>query len=264
MAAVATVRDSAASGSHEVCGFGIDWAAVSDVGLVREANEDAALVTDRRYLLADGMGGHDCGEIASETALAALGAVEPSDLTTTRDAVLGALRTAAHDIGDIDSANGRRAGTTVTGALIVDYEGAPHWLVVNIGDSRTYRWSDAVIEQVTTDHSQVQELIDAGHLTPEQARVDPRRNVITRALGAGMDAEADFFVFPVVAGDVVLICSDGLTGELPDSELEEIIAERAATPDALAAELVSATLALGARDNVTVVVAAVRQLGEED
>ncbi len=257
MESVPTVRNASTSGSHEFVGLQIDWAAVSDVGLVREANEDAALVTDRSYLLADGMGGHDCGEIASETALVALNEVQSADLSTTRSAVLDALVVAQRDIENIDSSHGRRAGTTVSGAMLVTYEDQPHWLVLNIGDSRTYRWSQSMLEQVTTDHSQVQELVDAGYLTPEAARVDPRRNVITRALGAGMDADADFFTFPVVSGDVVLVCSDGLTGELPDSEVAQIIADASPDASAIAAELVGAALALGARDNVTVVVAVV-------
>ncbi|MBT0567972.1 serine/threonine-protein phosphatase [Williamsia sp. CHRR-6] len=261
MESIPTVRNSAASGVHDFDGFRVEWSAVSDVGLVREANEDAALVARQRYLLADGMGGHDRGEIASEAVLAALGAVVPGDLTSTRAAVLDALDVAADEIDHIDSRNGRRAGTTVTGAMVVTYDGVPHWLVVNIGDSRTYRWSESELEQVTTDHSQVQELVEAGFLTAEQARVDPRRNVITRAVGAGMDAEADFFAFPVVVGDKVLICSDGLTGELPDSEISDILAD---APDAAAAasELIAGALALGARDNVTVIVAAVSRLDD--
>ncbi len=141
---------------------------------------------------------------------------------------------------------------------MVTHDEQPHWLVLNIGDSRTYRWTHSVIEQVTTDHSQVQELVDAGYLTPEAARVDPRRNVITRALGAGMDADVDFFAFPVVRGDILLVCSDGLTGELPDTEISQIIAESPPDAAGVAAELVGAALALGARDNVTVVVAIVR------
>ena len=256
--ALPTVRNASTSGTHDFAGLRIDWAAVSDRGLVREANEDAALVTNLSYLLADGMGGHDAGEVASEAALHALAAVEPSDRSSTRAAVLDALISARHDIENIDSSHGRRAGTTVSGALLVTFDDQPHWLVLNIGDSRTYRWSESDIEQVTTDHSQVQELIDAGYLTPEAARTDPRRNVITRALGAGMDAEADFFTFPVIPGDVVLVCSDGLTGELPDSEIAQIIADTTPDSAAVAAELVSAALSLGARDNVTVVVAVVR------
>lgn len=258
----ASIRDATVAGVQHRGDVELLWSAVSDVGLVRETNEDAALVSDGRFLLADGMGGHDRGEVASENALTALAEVELGEMATTRDGVVAALDAAQEMIAEISSRNGRRAGTTVTGAVVVTYEDIDQWLVLNIGDSRTYRWSEGTLEQVTADHSQVQELVDAGYLTPEQARVDPRRNVITRALGAGMDAEADFFLFPVVRGDVLLVCSDGLTGELPDGEIAAIVAEHADVenpdPQALAAELVRATLSLGARDNVTVVVVMVR------
>ncbi|GAA2049653.1 PP2C family protein-serine/threonine phosphatase [Williamsia deligens] len=255
-------RDATVAGVQRRGDLELLWSAVSDVGLVRETNEDAAFVADGRFLLADGMGGHDGGEVASENALTALATVQPGEMAQTREAVVTALGDAQHRIEDISPGSGRRAGTTVTGAVVVTYEDVDQWLVLNIGDSRTYRWSPDSFEQVTSDHSQVQELVDAGYLTPEQARVDPRRNVITRALGAGMDAEADFFLFPVVRGEVLLVCSDGLTGELPDGEIAAIVAEHAVAdgpdPAALATELVQATLALGARDNVTVVVVMVR------
>ncbi|MGZ8179785.1 PP2C family protein-serine/threonine phosphatase [Williamsia sp. SKLECPSW1] len=256
------IRDATVAGVQHRGELDLLWSAVSDVGLVRETNEDAALVADGRFLLADGMGGHDRGEVASENALTALAEVELGAMADTRAGVVAALDSAQQTIADISSRSERRAGTTVTGAVLVTYEDADQWLVLNIGDSRTYRWSDGTLDQVTADHSQVQELVDAGYLTPDEARVDPRRNVITRALGAGMDAEADFFLFPVVRGDVLLVCSDGLTGELPDGEIAAIVADHAAaqTPDpqALATELVQATLSLGARDNVTVVIVMVR------
>jgi protein phosphatase len=258
----APIRDATVAGVQQRGERRLLWSAASDVGLVRESNEDAALVAEGRFLLADGMGGHDRGEVASESALTALADVELGEMAPTREGLVAALDVAQHAIEEISSRNGRRAGTTVTGAVLVTYDETDQWLVLNIGDSRTYRWSDGVLDQVTADHSQVQELVDAGYLTPEQARVDPRRNVITRALGAGMDAEADFFLFPVVAGDVLLVCSDGLTGELPDGEIAAIVAEHAGTenpdPQALATDLVQATLSLGARDNVTVVVVMVR------
>ena len=258
----APIRDATVAGVQHRGDLDLLWSVVSDVGLVRETNEDAALVSEGRFLLADGMGGHDRGEVASENALTALGEVELGEMAATRDGVVAALDAAQETIAEISSRNGRRAGTTVTGAVLVSYDGTDQWLVLNIGDSRTYRWSEGALDQVTADHSQVQELVDAGYLTPEQARVDPRRNVITRALGAGMDAEADFFLFPVVRGDVLLVCSDGLTGELPDGEIAAILAEHAGgenpDPQALATELVRATLSLGARDNVTVVVVMVR------
>lgn len=110
------------------------------------------------------------------------------------------------------------------------------------------------LEQVTIDHSQVQELVDAGFLTAAQARVDPRRNVITRALGAGMEQEADFFTFPVEVGDRIMVCSDGLTGELTDDSIAAVLLELT-DPAQAAQALVAAALEAGGRDNITVVIA---------
>ena len=109
--------------------------------------------------------------------------------------------------------------------MLVTDDDVLHWLILNIGDSRTYRFQNGTLQLLTRDHSQVQEFVDAGVITAEQARIDPRRNVITRALGAGMaEPDADYFSTPALPGDVLLICSDGLTGELPDAEIAEILA----------------------------------------
>ncbi|MGV9711129.1 PP2C family protein-serine/threonine phosphatase [Gordonia sp. NPDC003424] len=255
MDAATIVRDDAVAGIDTVGGLTLEWAAICNVGLVRETNEDAALVMPGRYLLADGMGGHDSGEIASETALLTLAAVPTEhDRTETQIALIDLLIDAQDVIGSIATESDRRAGTTATGAVLVVHDGEPHWLVVNIGDSRTYRLQGGVLEQLTVDHSQVQEFVDAGFLTPEQARIDPRRNVITRALGAGMsEPQADFFSIPALHGDVLLVCSDGLTGELPDDEIADILSG-AESAEAAATALVEGALALGAHDNVTVVV----------
>lgn len=258
MTAAQIVRDDTRVGTDVVDGLRLDWAVACNVGRVREANEDAALVLPGRFLLADGMGGHESGELASEAALLALAAVAVSgDQDETRDELEDLLRKAQQAISDIDSESSRRAGTTATGAILVTHEDASHWLVFNIGDSRTYCSRDGLLEQVTIDHSQVQEFVDAGFLTPDQARVDPRRNVITRALGAGMaEPQADFFAFETEPGDMLLVCSDGLTGELPDEELNAILND-ASGPAEAADLLVEAALALGAHDNVTVIVVAV-------
>jgi protein phosphatase len=145
------------------------------------------------------------------------------------------------------------AGTTLSGVSIASVDGLGYWLVVNIGDSRTYQFANGELEQITVDHSYVQELIDEGELTPGEAMKDPRRNIITRAIGAGSVGEADYWLFPAERGDRMLICSDGLTTELTDDRIAEILAaqpdpQRAA--DILTAEAVRA----GGRDNVTVVV----------
>lgn len=257
------IRDTSRRGTDTVAGWRLDWAAASDVGRLRETNEDAALVAPGSYLVADGMGGHESGEIASETALLTLGEVASGgDQTDTQATFIETMTLAQDRIGDIGPDSARRAGTTATGAVLVTHDDRPHWLVINIGDSRTYRYSGGDLEQVTIDHSQVQEFIDAGYITAEQARTDPRRNVITRALGAGMiEPEADYFSFPVIDGDILLMCTDGLTGELPDGEIADIFSS-APTPEAAVATLVDGALAVGGHDNVTVLVVEVHAVGE--
>lgn len=259
MDSVSIVRDSSLTGSDIVGDLRLDWSVYSDVGRVRDANEDAALVLPGRYLLADGMGGHESGELASEAALLTLAEVEPAaELVGTRAALDQLLDDAQQRIGSIDGFSERRAGTTVTGAVLVIDDNVLHWLILNIGDSRTYRYQNGTLQLLTRDHSQVQEFVDAGVITAEQARIDPRRNVITRALGAGMaEPDADYFSTPALPGDVLLICSDGLTGELPDAEIADILAGSDSAEDA-AASLVDAALFVGAHDNVTVIVVAVR------
>lgn len=258
------VRDDVAAGCDETGGLRLEWAVACNVGMVREANEDAALVRPGLFLLADGMGGHERGEVASAVALGVLAELPVGEgQDETRTAVDELLVQAQDAIAEVDTASDRRAGTTTTGAVLVTRDDAPHWLVFNIGDSRTYCVRDGVMEQVTVDHSQVQEFVDAGMMTAEQARVDPRRNVITRALGAGMvTPRADFFVFETEPGDQLMLCSDGLTGELPDAEIADILAGSATAVDAVDA-LVEGALALGAHDNVTVVVVRVGAVGDE-
>ncbi|WP_051159023.1 PP2C family serine/threonine-protein phosphatase [Tsukamurella sp. 1534] len=237
-------------------GVWMKWVAISNPGRVRTTNEDGALTGPGMFLLADGMGGHDAGEVASAAALEALAEVfgpEPEDAQVVMEQVVDRLRQAHAAIEAIDSETGKRAGTTVTGVLLTTYDGVPHWLVVNIGDSRTYRLAEGYFEQLTVDHSQVQELINGGFLSPEQARVDPRRNVITRALGAGMEPDADFWIVPAQPHERLLVCSDGLNGELTDDEISAILDSDAAI-DECADHLVESALNAGGRDNVTVIV----------
>ena len=255
------LRDEAQTGQDTVGDLTIDWAVVCHVGRVREANEDAALAQPGRYLVADGMGGHDSGELASEAALLTLNEAPVGEtFDVTRTAVAELLVQAQEKIGEFGSDTGRRAGTTATGVVLALGEDGPAWVAFNIGDSRTYLFSQSALTQVSVDHSQVQELVTAGYLTPEQARVDSRRNVITRALGAGMaEPLADYFAFSAVPGDIVLMCSDGLDGELDDSEISSIITAADGDVESAAASLVEAALERGAHDNVTVVAVTVTQ-----
>ena len=127
----------------------------------------------------------------------------------------------------IREATDSRAGTTLSGVVVVEQMGVPYWLVLNIGDSRTYRLSQGELSQVSVDHSEVQELVDAGQITPAQAAVHPRRHVVTRALGTGDEAEADYWLLPIEEGDRILVCSDGLNGELDDQHISNILRSQA-------------------------------------
>lgn len=260
MDSVSIVRDAATAGTHFVENLRLEWAVRCNVGRVRESNEDAAIAMPGKYLLADGMGGHESGELASEAALLTLSAAQSAgELIETQKSLIDLLDQAQIRISEIETASERRAGTTTTGALLVTVEGEPHWLILNIGDSRTYRYQHGTLQQLTRDHSQVQDFIDAGFLTPEDARTDPRRNVITRALGAGMvDPVADYFSTVALPGDILLMCSDGLTGELPDDEIARVLGD-ADSAEQAADDLVEAALDLGAHDNVTVIVVEVHE-----
>lgn len=259
------LRDEAVTGRDEVAGLAVDWAVFCHVGRVREANEDGALAIPGRYIVADGMGGHDSGELASEAALLTLSDVPIGENAAQARAHLTELLEKAQDrIGELGTDTGRRAGTTATGIVLTTDDGAPHWVAFNIGDSRTYLFSAGELRQVSIDHSQVQELVTAGYLTPEQARVDSRRNVITRALGAGMATPvADYFSFEAKPGDTILLCSDGLDGELTDDEIA-VILEASPDNEVAAAALIEATLESGAHDNVTVAVVSVEALSAGD
>ena len=144
--------------------------------------------------------------------------------------------------------------TTLTGVAVVEVEGVPHLAVFNVGDSRVYRLGGDRMGQVTVDHSEVQELVTAGRLTAQQARVHPARHVITRSIGSDPGPAVDVVVLSPRPADRFLVCSDGLTGELDDAAIEALLAA-AEAPQTAAESLVAAAVAAGGRDNVTVIVA---------
>ena len=234
-------------GPHLRCGYG------TDRGLRREMNEDSFLATDPVFAVADGMGGHEAGEIASGICVSTLAEL-PQVKTGARDATAAILQeyVLMADAG-IRHATGSRAGTTLTGVVVVEQPDGPHWLVLNIGDSRTYRYSHGRLTQISVDHSEVQELFDAGQITEAEAAVYPRRHVVTRALGTGDDSEADYWLLPVEEGDRMLVCSDGLNGELSDEQIAGILKSEA-DPQAAVDELIQAALRSGGRDNITAIV----------
>lgn len=235
-----------------VVSLGLLWGAATHQGARRKLNEDSYLARGSVFFVADGMGGHDAGEVASAAAVEVLAPLGGAEVVGVQD-VRCRVR-AAHDaVRAIETAPGRGAGTTLAGVALTDQGGEPYWLVVNVGDSRTYRSADGVLEQVSVDHSEVQELVDAGRITAEQALTHPRRHVVTRALGAPDDPEPDFWFLPVHAGDRMLVCSDGLTAELSDRRVAEVLMVEP-DPQSAAERLVGEALAAGGRDNITVIV----------
>ena len=222
------------------------------VGRVRQLNEDSRLAAWPVFVVADGMGGHKAGDVASATAVRVLsGLVGVDDATPAlvRDVVLEARR----QVRALTSDDGLDAGTTLTGAVVVVQEGEPYWLVLNVGDSRTYLLVDGEMEQVSVDHSEVQELVESGELDPATAARYARRHVVTRALGAGADFDVDYWLLPVGVADRLLVCSDGLTGELADDEIRGVLRNEP-TVQGAADRLVGLALERGGHDNITVLV----------
>jgi len=221
----------------------------TDRGLRRELNEDSFVAATPLFAVADGMGGHEAGEVASRICVETLAEYA-------RERPLGAAQM-QQLLADADRririAAASRAGTTVTGAALVEERGVAYWLVFNVGDSRTYRLSQGKLEQISIDHSEVQELLESGRITAQEALVHPRRHVVTRALGTGDDAEPDFWMLPVESGDRLLICSDGLTSEVSDAHIYTILNSTERPQDAVQG-LIQAALRSGGRDNITVLV----------
>lgn len=233
-------------------------AGASDVGSVRANNEDSFLASPPFWIVADGMGGHAHGDVASRTAVAAFAALADGTAASAR-AVVDAVRAANEAVRELREND--ISGTTLTGVAIVDIEGAgPHWMAFNVGDSRTYSWDGRRLEQQSVDHSAVQELLDAGLINASEASAHPQRNVVTRALGAEAEVEPDVWLLPLRGRQTFLLCSDGLTKELDDDEIARIIvfhdqqAARETAGPTLAERLLGAAIAAGGRDNVTVVV----------
>lgn len=228
------------------------WAMRTDIGKRRQRNEDSAVATGTVFVVADGMGGHAAGDLASAAVVSQFDAehltfpVEPED-------VYGTLTRASESVSRISEAATREAGTTVTGVALTDVDSELSWLVFNIGDSRVYAQRDGVLVQVTRDHSVVSELVAQGKITPEEAEVHPDRNQILKAIGFDMDPVPDFWSTPVAAGMRILICSDGLTKEVHDSDISAILAA-ASTPANAADQLVQAALDNRGSDNITVIV----------
>lgn len=241
-------------------------AAMSDVGLARQLNEDnwgwtSLGPSGELYIVADGMGGHDGGEVASELAVATMARIareREAALEEGRERIESMLHDAFvranNAVKDEADRKGNDMGTTLVGLLI---HAGRHAYVANVGDSRAYLFRDGALHQISTDHSFVQKLVERGKITKEEARNHPQSNILLRTVGTERDVEVDLFRVTLEPGDRVLICSDGLWGEVEDEDLAGILATYN-DPRAAARELVRASHQGGGKDNCTLILVVVR------
>ena len=231
----------------------LKWGAFSDVGMVRQQNEDSFLAEETLFVVADGMGGHNAGEVASALAVTTLKAgarLGIDDAEVFRELVQQA--NSAIYTASLDDSTQSGMGTTVTALSIVEGE-EPRVLVANVGDSRAYLWRSGALSRLSVDHSYVQELVNEGIITPEAARVHPRRNIVTRALGIDRSVNVDVFTHFVRTGDRIVLCSDGLVDEVADTEIAKVLGQHS-DPQETAEALVMVANTNGGRDNTTVIV----------
>jgi PPM family protein phosphatase len=243
----------------------LEYAARSDVGMIRSGNEDSFFADADRarglFIVADGMGGHAAGEVASEMAVQ----IVARDLSPVKDLhdagvaarVAASLRNANAAIFQRTIAESDKQGMGTTASVLI--LSGRRYLIGQVGDSRIYLLRDGELRQLTKDHSYVQEQVDAGFLTPEQARYHPYSNVITRCVGASDSVEPDVYPGEARAGDVYLVASDGLTGMVDDRRLQQLLLARATT-DRIAQALISEANGRGGLDNITAIVVRVLAL----
>lgn len=227
------------------------WGSATDRGCVRRLNEDALLAYPPVFLVADGMGGHAAGDVASRLAVEEFGHLA-GHRAADPDEIHECFRRTAMRLRETVAA-GRTAGTTVAGVAIAAYDGAEYWLVFNIGDSRVYRLSGGRLEQISVDHSVVQDLLDRGEIDAAQAAAHPHRHVITRAIETRAMPAPDYWLIPAGRADRLLICTDGLTTELDDAQLTAVLQD-VTDPQEAAEALVAKALVSGGRDNISAVV----------
>lgn len=228
----------------------------TDVGVVRSGNEDSYLISPDIgvFIVADGMGGHAAGEVASEMAVEIVGQALEDVQGQSDDLAADLIREAIRDANaaifqrTLNEHDKRGMGTTAT-AMVIN---GPRYLIGQVGDSRAYVFREKRLTQITKDHSYVQEQVDAGYLTPEQARTHPYSNVITRCVGANSDVVPDVYMGAIRTGDTFLLASDGLTGMLEDPELLAIL-NTGRPPSELVDLLIADANRRGGLDNITVI-----------
>lgn len=230
----------------------------TDVGCVRDHNEDSLVVAPPLFAVADGMGGHAAGEVASEIAVNVLAELAPKDLDGA--ALEHAVEEANHEIirAARDGRGREGMGTTLTACMLEN----ERLIIAQVGDSRAYLLHHGKLQQLTRDHSLMADMIEAGQLTPEEARHHPQRSVITRALGSDPNTRPDMYEINVETGDRLLVCSDGLSSMIEDEQIEAVM-RRVPDPQRCASQLVNEAIAAGGHDNVTVIVSNVTGFAEK-
>ena len=230
---------------------------ITDVGMKRSVNQDCVYCSEDNvgifpnlFIVADGMGGHKAGDMASKLCVSTFTeSVKNSELRTPVSILGEAVFTAHNKVQEASSDNDDYTGmgTTLVAATIMDDK----LFVVNIGDSRLYILRDELM-QITEDHSLVEEMVKSGELEKENVKSHPNKNIITRALGIGYDVQPDYFNVDIYEGDIILMCTDGLTNELSDAEIEYIIKSNSDNPDKAGMTLLNKANEAGGKDNITV------------
>jgi PPM family protein phosphatase len=232
----------------------------TDTGRQRRDNEDNAFARAPVFVVADGMGGAQAGEVASRIAVEVFQQALPES-GSPEERLASGVRAANRRIYDLSRAEHERAGmgTTLTAAYLDD----AHLAIAHVGDSRAYLFRDGSLTRLTQDHSLVEELVRRGKLTEEQAAEHPQRSIITRALGPEPEVEVDTWTYPVRAGDVFLLCSDGLTSMIGEEQVSAILGS-ASTLEEAAQRLIAEANQAGGRDNITVVLFRLEEVGGEE
>ena len=231
------------------------WGSATDTGLVRRNNQDNLVTTGSLFAVADGMGGHVGGEVASKIAVDALSEAFDGATPHTGDDLVRAVQAANQAVFTRAQTEPelRGMGTTMTAAALVESDGEERLAVANVGDSRAYVLAHGDLTQLTEDHSVAEELVRQGQLDPAEVDTHPQRHILTRAMGIQPDVDVDLWEVLPYAGDRVLLCSDGLVREVPDDQIAAVL-RRLADPVEAAQELVAKARAGGGSDNITVVV----------
>ncbi len=235
----------------------------TDIGQVRPKNEDSIYVSNEPvgrlpnlYIVADGMGGHKAGQVASNTAieafLAYLNKYQPDSTEEPLDMLIGGINMANEAVYKLGSTyeEYRDMGTTMVAATLV----GSSMYAAHVGDSRLYRISGGIMEQITNDHSLVAEMVRAGQITPEEARIHPQRNCITRAVGTDSSVITDGIILRVKENDIVVMCSDGLTAMLEDNVIADIAGNKGLAVNERADMLIASANENGGVDNISAIV----------